>query len=54
MSALLAFSLVQEKCGASTVVDSATLTGACMVALGGEIAGVEDQNFIIIKANRPW
>jgi leucyl aminopeptidase len=30
----------QEKCGAKTIVDSATLTGACMVALGGEIAGL--------------
>ena len=30
----------QEKCGASSIVDSATLTGACMVALGTDIAGL--------------
>ena len=30
----------QEKCGATAIVDSATLTGACMVALGLEIAGL--------------
>ena len=30
----------QEKCQAKTIVDSATLTGACMIALGGEIAGL--------------
>eukprot|EP00967_Tisochrysis_lutea_P070546 scaffold93155_cov20-Tisochrysis_lutea.AAC.1 len=30
----------QEKCGATAIVDSATLTGACMVALGDEIAGL--------------
>lgn len=31
---------LQEKCGASAIVDTATLTGACMIALGGEIAGL--------------
>lgn len=31
---------VQEKCGATAIVDIATLTGACMIALGGEIAGL--------------
>ncbi|GFH26675.1 cytosol_AP domain-containing protein [Haematococcus lacustris] len=30
----------QEKCGATTVVDTATLTGACIIALGGDIAGL--------------
>ena len=30
----------QEKAGAGAVVDVATLTGACMVALGGGIAGM--------------
>ncbi|KAF5829786.1 peptidase M17, leucyl aminopeptidase [Dunaliella salina] len=30
----------QEKCGATAIVDSATLTGACLVALGDEIAGL--------------
>ncbi|KAK9843719.1 hypothetical protein WJX81_003551 [Elliptochloris bilobata] len=29
----------QEKCGAEAVVDIATLTGACMVALGNQVAG---------------
>ena len=31
---------LQEKCGVSSVVDVATLTGACMVALGAQIAGL--------------
>lgn len=30
----------QEKCNVSKVVDVATLTGACMVALGTDMAGV--------------
>jgi leucyl aminopeptidase len=30
----------QEKCGAEAVVDIATLTGACMVALGPDVAGL--------------
>ena len=30
----------QEKCGATSIVDSATLTGACIVALGTDIAGL--------------
>ncbi|BDA51345.1 Leucine aminopeptidase 2, chloroplastic [Coccomyxa sp. Obi] len=30
----------QEKCGVQAVVDVATLTGACMVALGNQVAGV--------------
>ncbi|EIE19999.1 hypothetical protein COCSUDRAFT_54513 [Coccomyxa subellipsoidea C-169] len=30
----------QEKCGVQSVVDVATLTGACMVALGNQVAGV--------------
>ena len=30
----------QEKCGVQSVVDIATLTGACMVGLGKEIAGL--------------
>ncbi|KAG2422596.1 hypothetical protein HXX76_015923 [Chlamydomonas incerta] len=30
----------QEKCGATSVVDVATLTGACIVALGTQIAGL--------------
>ena len=30
----------QEKCGVKAVVDIATLTGACMIGLGKEIAGV--------------
>ncbi|KAG2430377.1 hypothetical protein HYH02_013739 [Chlamydomonas schloesseri] len=30
----------QEKCGAKAVVDVATLTGACIVALGTQIAGL--------------
>ncbi|KAJ9530097.1 hypothetical protein QJQ45_023390 [Haematococcus lacustris] len=30
----------QEKCGATTIVDTATLTGACIIALGGDIAGL--------------
>ena len=30
----------QEKCGATAIVDSATLTGACIVALGTDIAGL--------------
>lgn len=30
----------QEKCGASAIVDSATLTGACMISLGLEIGGL--------------
>ncbi|MEW5303432.1 MAG: hypothetical protein WDW36_006124 [Sanguina aurantia] len=30
----------QEKCSATAIVDVATLTGACMVALGTEIAGL--------------
>lgn len=30
----------QEKCGVQAVVDIATLTGACMVGLGKDIAGL--------------
>lgn len=30
----------QQKCGASAVVDVATLTGACIVALGPDVAGL--------------
>eukprot|EP00798_Chlamydomonas_sp_ICE-L_P006676 gene6676-3341_t len=30
----------QEKCGATSIVDTATLTGACIIALGGDIAGL--------------
>ncbi|GAX85907.1 hypothetical protein CEUSTIGMA_g13323.t1 [Chlamydomonas eustigma] len=30
----------QEKCGAKSIVDSATLTGACIVALGTDVAGL--------------
>lgn len=30
----------QEKCKVTKVVDIATLTGACMIALGNEIAGL--------------
>ncbi|PNH02316.1 Leucine aminopeptidase 2, chloroplastic [Tetrabaena socialis] len=30
----------QEKCGATAMVDIATLTGSCIVALGSDIAGV--------------
>lgn len=30
----------QNQCGAEAIVDIATLTGACMVALGGNIAGL--------------
>ena len=30
----------QEKCGVQAVVDIATLTGACVVALGGSVAGL--------------
>lgn len=30
----------QEKCKVTKVVDIATLTGACMVALGTEVAGL--------------
>ncbi|GFR51173.1 hypothetical protein Agub_g13447 [Astrephomene gubernaculifera] len=30
----------QEKCGATTLLDIATLTGACMVALGPSVAGL--------------
>lgn len=30
----------QEKAGATAVVDIATLTGACIIALGGEVAGL--------------
>lgn len=30
----------QEKCGATAIVDIATLTGACMVGLGQQIAGL--------------
>jgi len=30
----------QEKCGATSIVDAATLTGACIIALGNDIAGL--------------
>lgn len=30
----------QEKAGATAIVDIATLTGACIIALGGEVAGL--------------
>jgi leucyl aminopeptidase len=30
----------QEKAGVTAVVDIATLTGACIIALGGEVAGL--------------
>jgi hypothetical protein len=32
--------LLQEKCKVTSIVDVATLTGACMVALGTQIAGL--------------
>ena len=34
----------QEKCGVQAVVDIATLTGACVVALGGAVAGLFTPN----------
>ena len=45
----------QEKAGATAVVDVATLTGACMVALGPSIAGVmgaDDDAAAILAAAR--
>ena len=30
----------QTECGVSAVVDIATLTGACLIALGGSVAGM--------------
>lgn len=30
----------QEKVGVQAIVDIATLTGACIIALGGDIAGM--------------
>ena len=36
--------IVQEKCGVAAVVDIATLTGACLVALGGAVGGMFTPN----------
>lgn len=46
----------QEKAGATAIVDVATLTGACMVALGPSIAGVmgndDDTGAVLAAARR--